>query len=154
MTRRPHRRTATALVAGALTLGLVACGGQADDADDSGSAPSSSDASPSTGSGSSGTTPSSPESSDTADSLVVDVTIEGGEVRPNGERLEATVGQPIVFRVTTDVPAEIHGHSSPEFTIEAEAGTSEHTVTIDTPSSVDVELHEPERLLVRIDVRP
>lgn len=152
MTRRPTRRTATALVVGALTLGLVACGGRADE-DGTGS-----DSTP-TGSGSGSSSESAspgspPATSSTADSVVVDVTIEGGEVRPNGERLEATVGQPIVFRITTDVAAEIHGHSSPEFTIEAAPGTSEHTVTIDTPSSVDVELHDPERLLVRIDVRP
>ena len=72
---------------------------------------------------------------------------------PDAERVEASVGQQIVFRVSTDVPIEIHGHTNPEFTIEAQPGTSDHTTTIDQVGSYEIELHDPDRLLVRLDVR-
>ncbi|WZH52576.1 MAG: hypothetical protein PIR53_00910 [Nocardioides alkalitolerans] len=142
------RRCATTAATALLVLSVAACGGRADDSDTS-------DPSPEPGATSSSTSSpgEAPSSSIASDALVIEVTVAGDSVTPDAERVEATVGQQIVFRVSTDVPIEIHGHTNPEFTIEAQPGTSDHTTTIDQVGSYEIELHDPDRLLVRLDVR-
>ncbi|HEY1134553.1 MAG TPA: hypothetical protein VGE77_08240 [Nocardioides sp.] len=141
------RRCATTVATALLVLSAAACGGQADDSDTGTDGPDAS--------GSSATNaPSDPSSSSiAADALVIEISVDGDSVSPDAERVAATVGQQIVFRVTTDVALEIHGHTNPEFTIDAQPGTSDHTTTIDQVGSYEIELHDPDRLLVRIDVR-
>lgn len=144
------RRCATTAATALLVLSVAACGGRADDSDPSTSTPETGGSS----AASSGTSPSeAPSSSIASDALVIEISVDGDTVSPDAERVEATVGQQIVFRVTTDVPLEIHGHTNPEFTIEAQPGTSDHTTTIDQVGSYEIELHDPDRLLVRLDVR-
>ncbi|GAW52151.1 uncharacterized protein (Precursor) [Nocardioides sp. PD653] len=87
------------------------------------------------------------------DPLVIEVTISGDSVTPNGERVEVAVGQEIQLEVTADEAGEIHVHSSPEQELEYEAGT--HTVTIqgiDKPGTVDVESHSLEKVIVQLEV--
>ena len=52
---------------------------------------------------------------------VLDITIAGGQVTPAKAALQARVGQPITFRVTSDAADELHVHSTPghEFEIAA-----------------------------------
>lgn len=145
--RRALRPLTTVAVAATLAVTASACGGTADEAGPEESTSSSSTTT-------SGATSGSASAEPGVEPVMIDVVVDGDSVSPNASRVEAAVGQPIVFRVTTDVAAEIHGHTDPEFTIDAEPGTSEHTVTIDRAGSYDVELHDPERLLVRVDVRP
>ncbi|GAB3068867.1 hypothetical protein GCM10027215_02460 [Nocardioides zeae] len=142
------RRCATTAVTALLVLSVAACGGRADDSDTSSPSPE-----PGATSSSASTPGTAPSSSIASDALVIEVTVDGDSVSPDAERVEASVGQQIVFRVTTDVPIEIHGHTNPEFTIEAQPGTSDHTTTIDQVGSYEIELHDPDRLLVRLDVR-
>jgi hypothetical protein len=95
----------------------------------------------------------SPEETDTGPK-VIEVTIEGESVTPNGERVEVAVGQQVDLEVTADAPGEIHVHSSPEQELEYEAGT--HTVTIegiDKPGTVDVESHNLDKVIVQLEVR-
>ncbi|MDT9591983.1 hypothetical protein RDV89_02825 [Nocardioides zeae] len=144
--RAPRAGTAALL---ALVLGAAAaCGGTADDGDGSGNdgatAGADSSGSPTSDTG---------EVTVSPDALVVDVTIEGGQVTPNAERVEAEIGQQIVFRVTSDTTTEIHGHATPEFSWAIEPGSSEHEVTFDEPASVTVETHDPDRTLVQLVVR-
>lgn len=142
------RRCATTAATALLVLSAAACGGRADDSDASSPSPE-----PGAASSSASTPGEAPSSSIASDALVIEVTVAGDSVSPDAERVEATVGQQIVFRVSTDVPIEIHGHTNPEFTIEAQPGTSDHTTTIDQVGSYEIELHDPDRLLVRLDVR-
>ena len=85
--------------------------------------------------------------------VTVEVTIEGDRVEPAGDRVEVGAGQPVELVVDADAPGEMHVHSTPEQTVEFDAGTSEHTITIDQPGVVEVELHEPEVVVVQLEVR-
>lgn len=118
-----------ALLLGVLVL-AAACGG------DDGS---------STGSGD--TTNGSPEPK------VIKVTVEGGSVTPNGDRVEVATGQDVELDLTADAPGEIHVHSTPEQEFEFEKGTSTVTIKgIERPGTVDVELHDPEKVIVQLEV--
>jgi len=88
-----------------------------------------------------------------AQPLTVEITFEGGEVTPNGERVEAEAGQPIDLVVKADEPGEIHVHSSPEQTFPYEAGTNVIKMEIARPGVVEVESHELEQVIVQLEVR-
>jgi hypothetical protein len=114
-----------------LSLGLTACGG-GDDADPPATTQS---------------------SSNEGDSVAVTVTREGDSFTPNGERVELSVDQTLVLTVTADEAGEMHVHSTPEQEIAYEAGTSEHEITIDRPGVVEVESHEPDTVVLQLEVR-
>lgn len=85
----------------------------------------------------------------------VEVTIAGGAVSPQGERVEVGVGEPVTLSVTSDAADEIHVHSDPDVTIDVAAGGSaEETFTIDTPGQVAVESHELGVTIVQLVVSP
>ena len=86
--------------------------------------------------------------------LVVDVMIQGGKVTPTNEQMEATVNQPIILRVNSDVADELHVHSNPEhtFKIEAKPGQS-FQFTVNVPGKVDVELHQLNKTIATIAVQ-
>lgn len=112
-----------------LAAGLTACGGDAD------------------------TDPPQTSQSPGSDSVAVTVTREGDTFTPNGERVELGVDQTLVLTVDADTAGEIHVHSTPEQEIEYDEGTSEHEITIDRPGVVEVESHEPEVVLLQLEVR-
>lgn len=88
------------------------------------------------------------------DRVTLDVTVKGGQVDPTNAQLEATVGEPIVIRVNSDAPDELHVHSTPErtFPVKAEPGQS-FQFTVDVPGRVDVELHDANKTVATIQVR-
>ena len=151
MSRRGSARL-TALVAPltvslALALGLTACGG------DEPSTDATSTSSPSETQGSSETASPSdePEPEDTGPAI--DITRENDRFTPNGERLDAEVGQPLTITISSDVAGELHVHSVPEQEIAYDAGTSEHQITVDRPGVVEVESHEPDLIVLQLEVR-
>lgn len=83
----------------------------------------------------------------------IDITFDGDTVTPNGERVDATVGEPITLVVTADAPGEIHVHSTPEQELAYDAGTTELSLTIDQPGLVDVESHDLDVVIVQLEVR-
>ena len=87
------------------------------------------------------------------DTVAVTVTREGDEFTPNGERVELEVDQTLVLTVDADEAGEIHVHSTPEQEIAYDAGTSEHELVIDRPGVVEVESHEPDVVLLQLEVR-
>ncbi|HEV2798488.1 MAG TPA: hypothetical protein VGV65_12795 [Nocardioides sp.] len=87
------------------------------------------------------------------DSVAVTVTREGDSFTPNGERVELAVDQTLVLTVEADEAGEIHVHSTPEQEITYDAGTSEHELVIDRPGVVEVESHEPDVILLQLEVR-
>jgi hypothetical protein len=122
-----HRRT---MLVGALivtVVGLAGCGG-----DSSGDDPTSH---PST----------KPQ--------VIQITIKGDTVSPNGKKVDVAINQPVTLDVTADKAGEIHVHSTPEQEIEYDAGESTHTITIDRPGVVEVESHALEKVIVQLQVR-
>ena len=85
---------------------------------------------------------------------VIEVTIDGESVTPNGERVEVAVGQEVELDITADSAGEIHVHSSPEQELEYDAGESTVTIEgIDKPGTVDVESHTLEKVIVQLEVR-
>jgi plastocyanin len=86
--------------------------------------------------------------------VVVDITIEDGEATPQGDRVEAEVGQTITLNITSDAAEEIHVHSDPEHTWEVAAGESiTETFSVETPGQVAVEAHHLGVTIVQLVVR-
>jgi plastocyanin len=84
-----------------------------------------------------------------------DVTIAHGEVMPSNATWQAKVGQPITVRVTSDVPDELHVHSSPDHEFEVAAAPNQtFSFTVDVPGSVEIELHKLDRTVATLQVRP
>ncbi len=117
------KRLGTSLAAALLAVTLVGCGG--DDGGDSG--------------GDAGNEP-------------IQITFEGGDVTPKGERVEVSTGT-VTFEITADEPGGIHVHSSPEQEFDFEAGTHSYDVSIDTPGVVEVESHDPEVVILQLQVQ-
>ena len=83
----------------------------------------------------------------------VEVTITGDQVSPMGERVEVKAGAPVTFEITADRAGELHVHSTPEQSLEFEDGTVEREITLDQPGIVEVESHDPDLVLVQLEVR-
>lgn len=82
----------------------------------------------------------------------IEVTFEGGDVTPKGERVEVSTGT-VTFTVTADEPGAIHVHSSPEQEFDYESGTHDYEVDIDTPGVVEVESHDLDVVIVQLEVK-
>lgn len=100
---------------------------------------------------------SSADAGDTGGDLAtktIDITIEGQDVTPNGDRVEVQAGQPIVLVVKADTEGEIHVHSEPEHELAYGSGTTTLApFTIDKPGIVEVESHSLEKTIVQLEVK-
>jgi ABC-type glycerol-3-phosphate transport system substrate-binding protein len=86
--------------------------------------------------------------------LVIDVTIQGGNVTPTNEQLQAAVNEQIIVRVNSDVADELHVHSNPEHTFKIEAKPAQSfQFTVDVPGKVDIELHLRKRTIATVQVQ-
>ncbi len=123
--RRARARAAAVLAAAALGLALTSCGG-----------------------------PESPGPA-AGDPLTVDVTIAGGDVSPNGQKLDVAVGQEVVLNVTSDEDDEIHAHTGGDgFELEVEAGQpATGRFTLAGAGSFEVESHHLEKVIVILNAR-
>lgn len=146
------KRRVGALAVAVLIVVLVGCGSPADPPESSAPPASRATSTPSVPSQSPPITSSSPAA---ADATAVDVTIVGGVVTPTNGQAQGKVGKPIVLRVGSDVPDSLHVHSVPEHTFQVEPRPEqEFEFTVDVPGQVDVELHDLNRTVVTIQVRP
>ena len=93
------------------------------------------------------------DSTTSQEPVTVEVTLRDGEVSPHGERVEVGVGQPVEFSIDSDVAGEMHVHSTPDHEIAFEPGKTTEEITIDQPGVVEVELHEPEVVVVQLQVQ-
>ncbi len=82
----------------------------------------------------------------------IEVTFEGDQAPPV-ERVQLEVGEEVELVVTSDQPGELHVHSAPEQTLAYGTGTTRLPLTIDRPGVVEVERHEPEALVLQLEVR-
>lgn len=148
-----RRALAAAVVA---TFALSGCAGSADEP----SAPATTEespvatpsASPDSSASEEPTDAASPSEPD-ADEPDVKVTISGTEIKPNGKRLKTSTGEPVILAITSDRPAELHVHSTPEQEIGVKRGTSTVRLTVDSPGLVDVEEHDTGIVIVQLEVR-
>ena len=91
----------------------------------------------------------------TPGNLVVTVTIAHGQVTPANATLQAKVGQPITFRVSSDAADELHVHSVPDHEFKVAAAPNQtFQFSVNVPGNVDVELHHLDRTVATLQVRP
>jgi hypothetical protein len=104
----------------------------------------------------SGTTSPSTEATPTEDAktdgTVIEITIDGDTVDPNGDRVEVPLGEPVTFDITADRDGELHVHSTPEEELAFSRGDTEAELTFDKPGVVDVEDHESGKVIVQLQV--
>jgi hypothetical protein len=74
------------------------------------------------------------------------------DTEPPLERVEVEPGEEVELVITSDEAGELHIHSTPEDTVPYSAGTTTVTISIDQPGVVDVERHEPEALVLQLQV--
>lgn len=84
--------------------------------------------------------------------VAIEITVEDGAISPKGDRIEVGVGDEVVFTVTSDVAGSVHVHSTPEETFDYAEGTTEETLVFDRPGVVEVEAHDPDQLIVQLEV--
>ncbi|WP_313674675.1 hypothetical protein [Mycolicibacterium sp.] len=86
---------------------------------------------------------------------VINVTIAAGVVTPTNAEVEAAVGQPIVLEVSSDATDSIHVHSIPERVFDVQPLPGQRfEFTVGIPGRVDVELHDLNRTVVTVAVKP
>jgi hypothetical protein len=141
----------------ATAAGLSACG---DDGSSEGSSPSASPTASSSASPTASASPSAKASASRTPSTTprpigtsIDITIKGGKVSPNGDRVKVEVGERVTLHIEADSSGELHVHSTPEQEIEFDKGTSTKQLTITQPGIVDVEDHELEQVIVQLEAR-
>jgi hypothetical protein len=81
----------------------------------------------------------------------IELDFEGDDAPPL-ERVEMRPGEEVELVITSDEPGQLHVHSVPEETVDYTAGTTTVTLTVDQPGVVDVERHEPEQLVLQLEV--
>ena len=151
---RRSARTIGPLLALAVVVVLAGCGAGADS---SGAAPQ-----PPSGSAASTDTlrPQTTEGAgrddapdEGASDVIVNVAVRGEQVEPVARRVRAHTGQRIVFQVDADRAGALHVHSSPEQTVPFSRGRNILSIRIKVPGVVDVEEHESDALVARLEVR-
>lgn len=96
-----------------------------------------------------------PAPSIASDATAVDINIAGGAVTPTNGQAQGRVGKPVILRVNSDVSDQLHVHSVPEHTFQVEPRRHQtFEFTVDVPGQVDVELHDLNRTVVTVQVRP
>ena len=98
-------------------------------------------------------TPTSSQPPEATPGTSVSITFADGDVSPSGKKVELESGETLVLRISAEKAGELHVHSSPEQEIAFPQGDSEHTVTIDRPGLVEVEAHDPHKLVLQLEVR-
>jgi hypothetical protein len=98
---------------------------------------------------------SSASASASASVLTLTITIRGGKVAPNGEKIDARVGQQVVMNVTSDIDDEVHAHTGGNgYELEVPAGKpTTGTFTLPSPGSFEVESHHLGKVIVILNAR-
>jgi hypothetical protein len=85
---------------------------------------------------------------------VINVTVKGGTVDPNGDRVEVAVDEPIELMVDSDVEGELHVHSDPEQELSYGVGQTKLEVdAITKPGLVEIEDHTLDKVVVQLQVQ-
>lgn len=83
----------------------------------------------------------------------IKISITADSVSPMGERVEIPAGKPVPIEITADREGSLHVHSTPEQELDFKDGTTEHELTIDRPGIVEVEMHDPDIVVLQLEVR-
>lgn len=86
--------------------------------------------------------------------LTIPITISGGQVTPNGEKIAAALGQEVVLQVTSDEADEMHAHTGGdgyELEVPANQATT-GSFTPSQPGSFEIESHHLGKVIVILNV--
>lgn len=100
--------------------------------------------------------PTEPEASEPpaeSEGVVVEITVTGDDVSPNGESVEVGAGDPVQLRIEADRAGELHVHGTPESYVDFTEGTTTAELTFDRPGVVEVEEHDTGKVIVQFEVR-
>ncbi len=93
------------------------------------------------------------ETPGSSETKVIEITIDGGTIEPSGDRVDVAAGQPVDLVVTADTSGSLHMHSDPEQEFTYEPGEQTFEIQIDRPGVIEVESHDPEQIIVQLEVR-
>lgn len=97
---------------------------------------------------------SQPSADGSATPVVVHVTISGGQVSPNGDRVDIPRGSQVELDIHADADGEIHVHSTPVQQIPYHAGTTQASLgTFTAPGDIVVESHSLGKTIVTLRVK-
>ncbi|WP_110239309.1 hypothetical protein [Nocardioides gilvus] len=83
----------------------------------------------------------------------VKISITDDGISPLGERIDFPRGQSVPIEITADREGSLHVHSTPEQELEFIDGVTAHDLVIDQPGIVEVELHDPDVVVMQLEVR-
>ncbi|SNT07629.1 hypothetical protein [Rhodococcoides kyotonense] len=110
---------------------------------------------PTTSASSSSQAPTGEGDAGQSDSLTIDVVISNGSVTPTNERFEGYVGETITVNVDSDAADELHVHSVPDHSFDITAANGQSfEFTVDVPGQVALELHDADRTIATLAIRP
>jgi len=153
---RTASRTQTALIGGAVALGMLLSGCTSTAEPQASASPSAvASASEPTSPASPSSVPASSPSLNPDYALTINISIANGKTIPNGEKINVRVGQKVILNVTSDADDEVHAHvGGPGYELPVQAGTSaKGEFTIDSPGSFEVESHHLEKIIVILNAR-
>lgn len=82
----------------------------------------------------------------------VKISISDDAISPLGERIEIPVGVSVPVQITADREGSLHVHSTPEQELEFVDGVTAHDLKIDRPGIVEVEMHDPDVVVLQLKV--
>ncbi|MCW2784855.1 MAG: hypothetical protein JWP74_1372 [Marmoricola sp.] len=88
-----------------------------------------------------------------AGAKVINVTVKGDTVTPDGGRIQITQGQLVVFKIQADTKGEVHVHGSPATAIFYPAGASEASITMKQPGIIEVEIEQLGKPIAQLEVK-
>lgn len=97
---------------------------------------------------------SDPEGEEAADAPpeTVKITITEDGITPLGERIEIPRDVSVPIEITADREGSLHVHSTPEQELDFIDGVTAHDLTIDRPGIVEVEMHDPDVVVLQLKV--
>ena len=140
-----------ALLASALTLAVTLAGCGSDEPTPEPPDPTTSSTPSETPGGTDGATDEPSDEPSEPEVREIEIEFEGDQA-PEVERVQLAVGETVELVVRSDQPGELHVHSDPEQTLAYGAGTTRLPLTLDRPGVVEVERHEPEALVLQLEV--
>ena len=144
-----HHRLGLTLVTAVVTFALASCG-SANTSEDGSREPTQ----VSSESGSPGRNDNARSQDASSSGTVIEVTISGDSVTPNGDRVRVEAGQDVTLRVTADEAGELHVHTVPDQELAYNAGTTDLVIThLDQPGVFEVGSHELDKLIVLLQVQ-
>lgn len=82
----------------------------------------------------------------------VKISITDDGISPLGERIEIPRNVSVPIEITADREGSLHVHSTPEQELDFIDGVTAHDLTIDRPGIVEVELHDPDVVVLQLKV--